>query len=169
LLQAKVSDDFLYRLNRKRFMDSLASLSSALVRMLDEPVSKQRAVDDINGFIVQNYLVVAHIAAIRLLLRRHTEKLPHESVNVILQQACEKVWNTLAQAQQTLDALTPRSTEIGVQEKTIVMHAPPSSIQGNIEWSGWLLLQRRTRMLHADADKIAIRSAAIGRVLGQIS
>jgi uncharacterized membrane protein YccC len=59
LLQGKCFDDFAYRIERKRLMDSLAALSSALVRMLDEPASKQRAVEDINLFIVQNYLLVA--------------------------------------------------------------------------------------------------------------
>lgn len=74
LLQGKCFDDFAYRIERKRLMDSLAALSSALVRMLDEPASKQRAVEDINLFIVQNYLLVAHVAALRSILGRHASQ-----------------------------------------------------------------------------------------------
>jgi uncharacterized membrane protein YccC len=164
LLQARVTDDLVYRLCRKRFMDSLAGLSSALVRMLDEPVSKHHAVEDINQFIVQNYLIVAHVAAIRLLLRRHTEGLPHEPVYAVLQQACDQVSRTLAQAQQTLDTLTPLHDE---QPKTVATSFHTPYLSETSAWSGWLLLKRRTMLLHADADQIAARSAAIGRVLGQ--
>jgi uncharacterized membrane protein YccC len=37
LLQGRTGDDFRYRISRKGFMDSLATLSAALGRMLDEP------------------------------------------------------------------------------------------------------------------------------------
>eukprot|EP01133_Synstelium_polycarpum_P015545 gene15545-18468_t len=84
LLQGKYFDDFAYRIERKRLMDSLAALSSALVRMLDEPASKQRAVEDINLFIVQNYLLVAHVAALRSILGRHASQLPVAPVNALL-------------------------------------------------------------------------------------
>ncbi|MFD2272532.1 hypothetical protein ACFS07_18915 [Undibacterium arcticum] len=53
------------------------------MRMLDEPANKQYAVEELNLFIVENYLVVSHVAAIRLLLRRHAEGLPKESVDAI--------------------------------------------------------------------------------------
>ncbi|MFD2272649.1 hypothetical protein ACFS07_19785 [Undibacterium arcticum] len=105
MLQAEVADDFIYRLCRKRIMDCLAELGAALVRMLDEPVSKHRSVEDINQFIARNYLVVAHVAAIRLLLRSHPEGLPEASVDV--ERACDRVRDTLAQALQSLERPAP--------------------------------------------------------------
>ncbi|MDB5764667.1 MAG: protein of unknown function YccS/YhfK [Herminiimonas sp.] len=164
LLQRKSSDDFVYRLCRKRFMDSLAGLSAALVRMLDEPPSKHRAAEDINQFIVQNYLVVAHVAAIRFLLRRHTEGLPQESVNAVLQQVSGTVWNKLAQAQQALDALTPAGD---MQRKKADPSIPVPVTEETTAWPGWLPLQRRTKLLYADAEQIAFRSLIIGRLLAQ--
>jgi uncharacterized membrane protein YccC len=173
LLQGKVTDDFVYRLSRKRFMESLAGLSSALVRMLDEPLSKQRAVEDINQFIVQNYLVVAHVAAIRLLLRRHVAGMPDHAVNAILQQTWVNVCGTLTHAQTAFDTQTPPAPAPDKQEDdpeladdaTVAGASLASATSATSAWSGWERLQRRIRLLHADARKIAVRSAAIGRAL----
>jgi hypothetical protein len=40
--------------------------------MLDEPRSRHRAVDNLSRFIVQNYLVAAHVAAARIQVRSTT-------------------------------------------------------------------------------------------------
>lgn len=106
LLTQAVRDDFIYRLARKQFMDSLACLISAFVRMLDEPASRHRAVEDINRFIVQNYLVAAHVAALRLLLRRHADSLPSEAVLAIFGQVGRQVDTLLQGAQQRLKTNT---------------------------------------------------------------
>jgi uncharacterized membrane protein YccC len=153
LLQGKGKDDFAYRIERKRLMDSLASLSSALVRMLDEPSSKQRAVEDINLFIVQNYLLVAHVAALRAILRRHVTELPKEPVNAMLGESHEQVVGILSQAldRHAKKAPAPPSTP-AVQTDTAA-----------VPWSGWPLVQRRIRLLQADAAKIIVHSEAIVR------
>ena len=143
LLQGKGKDDFAYRIERKRLMDSLAALSSALVRMLDEPASKRRAVEDINLFIVQNYLLVAHVAALRAILRRHVVELPTEPVNAMLGISHEQVVRTLSQA------LDPQAAYIQAQP---ALEAAPSA--DAVPWSGWPLVQRRIRLLQADAVKI---------------
>lgn len=157
LLQGKTAGDFVYRLCRKRFMDALAGLSAALTRMLDEPEDKQHAVDDLNHFIMQNYLVVAHMAAMRLLLRRHADEMEPEQVNAQLQQACDQVWAMLEQAQQ---GLSSQRSPVRAQAVGVEPMAP-------VTWSGGSLLQRRIGLLHADAQEIALRSAAIGQVLGR--
>ncbi len=174
LLQGKKTDDFVYRLSRKRFMESLAGLSSALVRMLDEPLSKQRAVENINQFIVQNYLVVAHVAAIRLLLRRHVQGMPHEPVNAILQQAWADVCATLMRAQGTIEPRTapaavapadgPSLAAVTLPAESTLASAAPATAA----WSGWERLQRRIRLLEADALKIAVQSSAINRALQEV-
>ncbi|MED5615383.1 FUSC family protein [Janthinobacterium sp. P210005] len=156
LLQGKCFDDFAYRIERKRLMDSLAALSSALVRMLDEPASKQRAVEDINLFIVQNYLLVAHVAALRSILGRHASQLPVAPVNALLGHSHTQVCLTLSRALEQLDNKAAISAPLAAPA------APPVS---DVTWSGWPLVQRRIRLLQADADKIVIHSAAIVHIV----
>lgn len=156
LLQGKCFDDFAYRIERKRLMDSLAALSSALVRMLDEPASKQRAVEDINLFIVQNYLLVAHVAALRSILGRHASQLPVAPVNALLGHSHTQVCLTLSRALEQLDD----KAAIGAPLPT-----PPAPPVSDVAWSGWPLVQRRIRLLQADADKIVVHSAAIVHIV----
>ncbi|PHV36534.1 FUSC family membrane protein [Janthinobacterium sp. BJB304] len=156
LLQGKCFDDFAYRIERKRLMDSLAALSSALVRMLDEPASKQRAVEDINLFIVQNYLLVAHVAALRSILGRHASQLPVTPVNALLSHSHMQVCLTLSRALEQLDDKAAISAPLAAPA------APPVS---DVAWSGWPLVQRRIRLLQADADKIVVHSAAIVHIV----
>jgi uncharacterized membrane protein YccC len=156
LLQGKCFDDFAYRIERKRLMDSLAALSSALVRMLDEPASKQRAVEDINLFIVQNYLLVAHVAALRSILGRHASQLPVAPVNALLSHSHTQVCLTLSRALEQLDDKAAISAPLAAPA------APPVS---DVAWSGWPLVKRRIRLLQADADKIVIHSAAIVHIV----
>ena len=155
LLQARVENDFVYRLRRKQFTDHLAALSAALMRMQDEPPSKRRAVEEINQFILQNYLVAAQVAAIRLLLRNHAESLPRETVNAWLEDACDQASRTLQQASAALDS----------------GDAPPLPVPENMEahggWPGWTPLKRRTGLLLADARKVGLQAAAIARALRQ--
>jgi hypothetical protein len=98
LLLRRTGDDFRYRISRKRFMDSLATLSAALGRMLDEPAAKQRAPDELNRFTVQNYLLVAHMAALRLLLQRYADNMPRAEVEAALESAFAEVRASLGGA-----------------------------------------------------------------------
>ncbi|HTD06274.1 FUSC family protein, partial [Undibacterium sp.] len=170
LLQARITDDFVYRICRKRLMDSLAGLSSALVRMLDEPESKHRAVEDINLFVVQNYLVIAHVASLRLLLRRHGPGQPSVYVNAMLEDICAQVWNNLARAQQRWDAIMPARTS-AVESKVgaafdVNYAVDPTTADGGVQaWSGWRLLQRRSKLIAEDANKLVIHSTAIAHNL----
>ncbi|KQQ33064.1 hypothetical protein ASF61_13375 [Duganella sp. Leaf126] len=151
LLQGKCKDDFAYRIERKRLMDSLAALSSALVRMLDEPASKRRAVEDINLFIVQNYLLVAHVAALRAILRRHVVELPSEPVNAMLGVSHDQVVRILGHA------LDPHAAYVTTDTQQTAPETAP------VPWSGWPLVQRRIRLLQADAVKIIGYSRAVLR------
>jgi uncharacterized membrane protein YccC len=157
LLQGKGKDDFAYRIERKRLMDSLAALSSALVRMLDEPSSKQRAVEDINLFIVQNYLLVAHVAALRAILRRHAKELPTAQVNAMLTESHDQVVDVLEHA------LDPRNAAVRAAASQAGDEALMSASQ--VPWSGWPLVQRRIRLLQQDAVKIIVHREAILRDL----
>ena len=155
LLQARVENDFVYRLRRKQFTDHLAALSAALMRMQDEPASKRRAVEEINQFILQNYLVASQVAAIRLLLRNHADALPRETVNAWLDEACDRASLTLQQAFAALDS--------GVAPAPV----PAETVEAHGAWSGWAPLKRRTRMLLTDARKVGLQAAAVARALRQ--
>jgi uncharacterized membrane protein YccC len=148
LLQGRAGDDFRYRISRKGFMDSLATLSAALGRMLDEPAAKHRAPDELNRFTVQNYLLVSHIAALRLLLQRYKDGLPRSEVNAAIDQACHEVRARLGSA--------PPDTPAGV----------PANLPATASWAGWVPLQRRLKLLLQDADQLAAARGAIGTALG---
>lgn len=160
LIQGQCRDDFAYRIERKRLMDSLAALSSALVRMLDEPARKQRAVEDINLFIVQNYLLVAHVAALRSILRRHANELPAGAVNAMLARSHAQVCRTLSHA------LSQHGQQVHVAPRPDEEAAALSPAE--VAWSGWPLVQRRIRLLQADADKIIVHSEAIVRDVAEM-
>ncbi len=164
LLIAKVNDDFVYRLCRKGLFDSLAGLSSALVRMLDEPASKHRAAEHIHLFIVQNYLIVAHVAALRILLRRRAKDLPKSLVDAWLQQTCAQVGEGMADLQHKLKTLLPQLASDQQIERTVLSLPEPAAPTANA-WSGWELLHRRLALLRVDADKISAHGMAIGRAL----
>jgi uncharacterized membrane protein YccC len=148
LLLGRDGDDFHYRISRKRFMDSLANLGAALGRMLDEPVDKQRATEELNRFTVQNYLLVAHMAALRLLLQRHAENMPRAQVEAALENMFAEVRGRLGMTTQA-DGAPP--------------HRRTMRIAG---WPGWVPLQRRLRLLQQDAAQVALDRAAIGDALG---
>jgi uncharacterized membrane protein YccC len=149
LLTGRAGDDFQYRISRKRFMDSLANLSAALGRMLDEPVAKQRAPEELNRFTVQNYVLVAHMAALRLLLRRYQENMPRAEVEAVL---------------ENMFAAVRRGLETGPQAEG---RPPEGQTMRRAEWPGWAPLQRRLRLLQQDAGQVALSRAAIGDALGR--
>jgi hypothetical protein len=117
--------------------------------MLDEPAAKQRAPDELNRFTVQNYLLVAHMAALRLLLQRYAANMPRQEVEAALER-------TFAEVRASLGA-TP----------TAVIAAPEGQTTWIAQWPGWAPLQRRLRLLQRDAAQVANSSAAIGAVLGR--
>jgi uncharacterized membrane protein YccC len=149
LLLGAAADDFHYRISRKRFMDSLATLSAALGRMLDEPADKQRAPDELNRFTVQNYLLVAHMAALRLLLQRYAENMPRAEVEAVLGSVFAGV-----------------RASLGADPREAAAAPPGGSAPHSADWPGWAPLQRRLRLLQQDAAQVALSSAAIGKALG---
>ena len=59
-----------YRLSRKHLVDAIAALGSAIRRMLDEPESRRHAVEHLNTFITDSYLMAAQLASIRVLIQQ---------------------------------------------------------------------------------------------------
>ncbi|WP_029048331.1 FUSC family protein [Cupriavidus sp. amp6] len=104
LLLRRAKDDFAYRVQRKQFMDNLSALISSFQRMLDEPKSRHRAVDNLNRFIVQNYLVAAHVAAARIQVRQHYAELDIPAAEAAIEQATEAARSSLQLASERLHA-----------------------------------------------------------------
>ncbi|WP_020201977.1 FUSC family protein [Cupriavidus sp. WS] len=102
LLLRVAKDDFAYRVQRKQFMDSLSALIGSFQRMLDEPKSRHRAVDNLSRFIVQNYLVAAHVAAARIQVREHYGELDVPAAEAAIRQAIDAATNSLALASERL-------------------------------------------------------------------
>ncbi|WP_426990045.1 FUSC family protein [Cupriavidus sp. 30B13] len=102
LLLRVAKDDFAYRVQRKQFMDSLSALIGSFQRMLDEPKSRHRAVDNLNRFIVQNYLVAAHVAAARIQVREHYGELDVPAAEAAIRQATDAATHSLALASERL-------------------------------------------------------------------
>lgn len=170
MLGDRVGDDFFYRVCRKGFMDSLAALISAQVRMMDEPISKQYAVQEINRFVVQNYLVAAHVAALRILLRRHAEGLPRAAVNQLIEKNYQDATHYLQMAQQIL-APSGKSSQEAAAAKPAASDASTTDIEPPFQevrnWSGWHTFQRRTLLLDAELQQIVTQTTAIDKVLRQ--
>lgn len=102
LLLRVAKDDFAYRVQRKQFMDSLSALIGSFQRMLDEPKSRHRAVDNLNRFIVQNYLVAAHVAAARIQVREHYGELDLPAAESAIRQATDAAVHSLQLASERL-------------------------------------------------------------------
>lgn len=177
MLEGKVNDDFYYRVGRKTFMDSLSLLVSALMRMMDEPLSKQHAVREINRFVVQNYLVAAHVAAMRVLLRRHAGGLPRPQVNDVVEHACADALQALDKAQRIITPAVPArgamanamndgnaapKTSAEKLRELPALNPPGPEITG---WTGWYPLQRRAALLDNDAREIVLETEKITQVL----
>lgn len=174
MMTGKTGDDFFYRVCRKGFMDNLATLVAAQIRMMDEPVSKQRAVPEINRFVVQNYLVAAHIAALRILLRRHAEGLPREPVNRLIAQTCRSAAAYLQQAAESWsppgDVSAAGPDEEGIppapQTETATADGTVSTMTPEVTaWPGWETLQHRLTLLNDELQEIVAQSSAIADIL----
>jgi len=177
MLEGRVKDDFFYRICRKGFMDSLSALVAALVRMMDEPVTKQRAVLELNRFIVQNYLIAAHIAALRMILRRHQDNFPQGPVHGLIESTYLEASQHLAEAQRLLAPnkkrpgavkVSPEAPEDKALSDKIELVGPitpePAPPEASA-WSGWLTLQRRTNLLNQDLREIVAQTTAIDKEL----
>ena len=176
LLLGTLKDDFAYRVQRKQYMEALTGLISAFARMLDEPKSRHRAVDNLNRFIVQNYLVAAHVAAVRILVRQRAQELDEADTRALVEQTAAAALESLTRAKERFDqavheggwGVRPRDTqELGAADfadqaaRARMVEAATESDS----LSAMHLLERRLQALRADTAKIALRCGALGRAL----
>jgi len=122
---------------------------------------------------VQNYLLVAHVAALRAILRRHAKELPAAQVNAMLTESHDQVVDVLEHALDPRNAAVRAAASQAGDEA--LMSASTLSAQSTaaaqvtqdaqVPWSGWPLVQRRIRLLQQDAVKIIVHREAILRDL----
>lgn len=172
LFYDKTTDDFLYRICRKDFMNSLAALIDALIRMMDEPVDKQRAIKELNLFVIQNYLVAAHVATLRIILKRYSNTMPRHDVRMLVAHTFVMANRKLLEARQILRTNTMAPSEIiDATQDDAHVPAPEFVLESETpeftNWSGWHTLQRRADLLTNDLVEIIKQTEAISRVLGQ--
>lgn len=166
----KVNDDFFYRIARKDFMNTLAALIDTIVRMSAEPQAKQKAITELNRFVVQNYLVAAHIAALRIIVRRYGRVMPQEEMHKLIARTLLLSDRKLGQANRTLRAYATQVNEPEeVQQEApeapdFVLESETAEIPN---WSGWHTLQRRTDLLSTQIVNIVRHSEAISHALYQ--
>ncbi|SNS49350.1 Uncharacterized membrane protein YccC [Noviherbaspirillum humi] len=147
LLLRQVPDDAEYRVSRKRFMDRIAGLSGAIQRMGEEPADKQYRAADLNRFVVRNYLLVSHCAAIRLLLQRHPDPAADGALGDFLARVFGEVEAALDAA---LKAVGPATASMPVAADA--REAAPAAPR---DWPQAALLQRRSALLKRDAGEIS--------------
>ena len=96
------------------------------------------------------------MAALRSILGRHASQLPVAPVNALLGHSHTQVCLTLSRALEQIDNKAAISAPLA---------SPPAPPVSEVDWSGWPLVQRRIRLLQADADKIVVHSAAIVHIV----
>lgn len=161
LLLRRAKDDFAYRVQRKQFMDNLSALISAFQRMQDEPKSRQRAVDNLNRFIVQNYLVAAHIAAVRIQVRQHYQELDLPVAEAAIEQATEAAVRSLDLARERLAA----GERAGGRGAGFLRAAPPGMPEAAAPAGGATVAMPATALAAAEAgggeDEASARRARL--------
>jgi uncharacterized membrane protein YccC len=164
------SDDFIYRICRKDLMNSLATLIDALIRMMDEPADKQRAIKELNAFVIQHYLVAAHVATLRIILKRYSNTMPRNDVSILIARTFTIAGKRLINAQRILTAYTEPSPAPDNTQDDTHTYAPEFVLESETperdHWSGWHTLQRRADLLSNDLNEIIKQTEAISRVLG---
>lgn len=96
-----------YRLTRKHMVDAIAALGSASRRMLDEPESRRRAVEPLNTFITDSYLLAAQLASARLLIQQRGGELDARVLPPYLARCAEDIGRILSSGDETVSAAAP--------------------------------------------------------------
>jgi uncharacterized membrane protein YccC len=148
------AQDLEYRLARKRFTDAIGLLSVAFGRMLEEPKRRHFVKAELSSFITANYLLAAHLAAVKVLLQRRREEIDAARARSLMVETRESVRTDLSHAIKMLT----RRTEVeasgprALAERAII----PTS-----DWSADVSLDHRLRSIVTDGRKIRELSQAI--------
>jgi uncharacterized membrane protein YccC len=142
--------DLEYRLARKRFNDTIGVLSGAFGRMLDEPENRHFIKTELNAFITANYLLAAHLAAVKVLLQRRAKEIDIALAGKAMDHAGEQVAVELARGIAVLSGsagtATGNSDDVD-QVKQLPMTAAA-------DWNAEASLEQRLYRIVVDSRKI---------------
>lgn len=165
LLESQTADDFFYRVCRKDFMNHLSALIDMIIRMSNEPKDKQHVLKELNQFVIHNYLIASHIAAIRILLQRYQRNMPRLDL-------IDLIDKTLIEAHYKVeDIQTILGTCISTaKEKREATKEPPEFVLESetpevTYWSSWNSLRKRTESLLINLNEIQKQTQAISHHL----
>ncbi len=150
------ADDMEYRLARKRFTDAIGLLSMAFGRMLEEPKSRHFIKAELTALITANYLLAAHLAAVKVMLQRRATDIDAVHAGQLMNATRVAVRTDLAEAIATL------TKQARIPIDVAQMHRLPEST--NLRATGWaaeVSLDHRLRSITVDARKIRELSIAI--------
>ena len=149
------AQDLEYRLARKRFTDAIGLLSVAFGRMLEEPRRRHIVKAEFSAFITANYLLAAHLAAIKVMLQRRMRDLDPVHAGRQMDATRDVVQTALAQA---VGVLNKQRTNASVAARQVTPCGADIPISGSgVEYS----LDHRLRSIVADARKIDELATAI--------
>lgn len=149
--------DFDFRVARKQLLDSIANLSGAFRRMLDEPTSRHRAVSEVSDFIALSYEFAAQVTALRAQLRCRTDRVGGLPTDASLAEA----------AGRTMQLLASGAASFRGGSGSDVVEAPPPGKSGRFSDSACLaaggLTDDRLAAIEQAADELRRSAAALAR------
>jgi uncharacterized membrane protein YccC len=150
------AQDLEYRVARKRFSDAIGLLSIAFGRMLEEPKRRHFIKAELSAFITANYLLAAHLAAVKVLLQRRAKQIDAARAGQLMSETRETVRTDLSQAIQVLAKKARNAIEVAEPQHRRESNDIPTS-----DWNAETSLDHRLRSIVADARKIRKLSIAM--------
>ncbi len=84
VLATELQDEGAFRLARKRQFDALAAITGVYSRMLEEPPSRRRALNELAQLITHSYLLAAHLASMRVQRALRAKRLSPQSIEAMI-------------------------------------------------------------------------------------
>ncbi len=150
------AQDLDYRLARKRFTDAIGLLSMAFGRMLEEPKSRHVTKAELSAFITANYLLAAHLAAVKGILQRRLKEIDMVRAIPLMKDTREAVRTDLSRAIAVLTRQERPATDATTRQSLLVRTDIPAP-----DWNAEATLDHRLQGVVADARKINALSLAL--------
>lgn len=169
LFESQTADDFFYRVCRKDFMNHLSNLIDMIIRMSNEPKDKQHVLKELNQFVIHNYLIAAHIAAIRILLKRYQRNMPRLDLIDLIDKTLIEAHYKVEDIQTILGTCTSTAKENREATKEPPEFVLESETPEVTYWSSWKSLRKRLETLLMTLTEIQKQTQAISHHLNNQS
>ncbi|SBP88704.1 FUSC family membrane protein [Thiomonas delicata] len=153
VLATELQDEGAFRLARKRQFDALAAITGVYSRMLEEPPSRRRALNELAQLITHSYLLAAHLASMRVQRALRAKRLSPQSIEAMIAPTRDWVLRRLGR-----QSPTTRGSALAVDP------APPPA-ESDTAGSPPDPLLRRLALLRHEAAQIAAIGPRVEREL----